>query len=206
MQRLGQALDQTGNGNLVAHLGLLSRAAFTQAAARLGVYFHDRQRAVKGTLVTATHDRQHTVLGPCLSARHRRIDKADLRRIGSGVELGGHLRRNGGVIDKDRAAGHPLERAIVAQADRPQVVVIAHTGHHEFGTFGRLERRFGHLAAVILDPVLRLGGGAVIDGYVVTRLCRCPAIGAPMTPNPRNASFAIRSSFYVGIAYRLRLS
>ena len=46
MQRFGQPLDQACNGDLVAHLGHLTRTTVADPAAQLGVDVHHRLRPV----------------------------------------------------------------------------------------------------------------------------------------------------------------
>ena len=60
--------------------------------------------------------------------------------------------------------------AVGAERDLAQVVVIADAAHHEILALGGLFRGPGALAAVLGDPFVGLGAGAVIDGDVVAAL------------------------------------
>ena len=68
------------------------------------------------------------------------------------------------MIDENRAFVHPGEGPVGTGADGPQVIVIAHTGHHEVSAFSSFSRGRGHLATMLFHPGFSLGGGAVIDG------------------------------------------
>ena len=72
------------------------------------------------------------------------------------------------MVDKDRARSHARESAVIAQADRAQVVVISDAGHHEIRALGGFAGGFRGLSAVFLGPGFGLGEGAVEDRYLVT--------------------------------------
>src|SRR5215213_5389760 len=75
--------------------------------------------------------------------------------------------RRGGVIDKYRALLHPCKSAIGAERHFAQIVIVANAGHDEILAFGSLLRRWGPLAAVLRDPFLSLGSGAIVDGELM---------------------------------------
>ena len=174
MQRFGKPLDQPGDGNLVAHLGHLSRARLANPAAELGIGFHHRQGGVEGVLITAAHDRKLPVLGPRLTTRNRRIDEIQARVLGGGIHLFGDLGRYGGVIDKDRALGHAAKGPVVAHTNAAQVIVIADASHHDFCSLGGFARGGGHAPAVVFHPSLGLGPCPVIDTDVMPRRLQVP--------------------------------
>ena len=130
--------------------------------------------AAKMGLRPAAHDDELAVLGPRLTAGDRRVDPADAgfaRHIG---QLPRNKRGNGGVIDEDGPLGHARQRPILAQHDRPQIVVIADTGHDEFRALGRLARRRGMGATMLGRPFLRLCGRPVVDRDLVAGRLEVP--------------------------------
>ncbi len=140
-QRLGQALDEARDADLVHHLGDLARATVAEALADAGIGVDHRFGLGVIGLGAAAHHRKRAVFGPRLPARDRRVDEAEAEFGGLGRQLARHLGRDGGVIDEDRALGHAGKGAIRPEADRAQVIVIADTGHHESGTLRRLGGR-----------------------------------------------------------------
>ena len=71
------------------------------------------------------------------------------------------------MVDEDRALAHAGETAVGAERDFAQVVVIANAAHDEVLAGRGFLRRLGRLAAVLRDPFLGLGEGAVIDRHLV---------------------------------------
>jgi hypothetical protein len=71
------------------------------------------------------------------------------------------------VVDQDGVLSHAGKGALLAVDHRAHVIVVADAHHDEIAVLGRLARRRGMLAAVLLDPLLSLGRGAVIDRNVV---------------------------------------
>ncbi len=155
VQRLGQALDEAGDADLVDHLGQLAGADRPEPADRLAIGLHDRLGAGEILLVAAAHDGEHAVLGAGLAARDGRVDEADALFPADAMQLARNLGGGGGVVDEDGALPHAGEGAGVAQHDRAQIVVIADAGHDELGALGRLGRGRGVGAAVLLGPRLR---------------------------------------------------
>ena len=74
------------------------------------------------------------------------------------------------MIDEHRALAHAVERAVGAERDLAHVVVVADAHHHEVLTGRGLLRRRGLLAAELRDPLVGLGGVAVVDGDLVAAL------------------------------------
>ena len=74
------------------------------------------------------------------------------------------------MIDEDRAALHTGKGAVLAEHDRPQVVVIADATEDDFPALRGLARRRLMLAAELFRPLLGFGGRAVVDGDDVAAL------------------------------------
>jgi hypothetical protein len=53
-----------------------------------------------------------------------------------------------------------------------------------------LGRCGGSLSAVCVRPSLRFGLCSVVNDHIMSRACKCPAIGYPITPSPKKATFA----------------
>ena len=184
VQRLGKSLHKAGDRDLVAHLRQLPGADLADAAAQLGVGRHHRLRPVVGVPGAAAHDRQLAVLGPGLAAGDRRVDEVESRIRRLRLKLPGHPGRDGGVVDEERARLHSREGAVVAKADAAQIVVVSDAGHDESRPRSRLPRRRRALAAMLLDPFLRLGGGAVVDPHLVARRLEMARHGVAHDPEP----------------------
>ena len=132
-----------------------------------GIGGDDRLGAGIGVFAAAAHHGQHAVFGAGLAAGHRRIDEFEAGLGRGGVEFARDLGRGGGVVDEGRAFLHAGERAIGAERDRAQVVVVADTGHHEILALRGGLRRCGGLAAEFLGPCLGLGRRPVEDRDLV---------------------------------------
>ena len=141
--RLAQTLHQSGNANLVHHLGQLASATLAQACECFGKSHRHRLRPVKRGLITATHHGQHTVLRPGLATRYRRINEVQAHVFGRAVQLARHAGRGGGVIHKHAARLHTGKGAIDTQGDTTQVIVVAHAAKNEFSLLRRQPRRLG---------------------------------------------------------------
>ena len=74
------------------------------------------------------------------------------------------------MVDEHRALAHAVEGAVVAERHLAHVVVVADAHHHEVLAGRGLLRRRGFFAAVLRDPFVGLGGGAVVDGDLVAAL------------------------------------
>ena len=73
---LGEALDETGDADLVDHLGELAGADGAHQADHAGKGVDDRLRLLEGLRLAAAHDGEHAVLGTGLATGHRRVDEA----------------------------------------------------------------------------------------------------------------------------------
>ena len=71
------------------------------------------------------------------------------------------------MVDENRPLFHPRKRPVLAQTDAPQIIVIADTSHNEISVLRRLARGLRRRAAMLFDPSVGLGRGAVIDGYLM---------------------------------------
>ena len=74
---LGERLDQTGDADLVEHLGELAAARAAHQRHGAAVVGEQRRGTFERRGVAADHDRELAVLGARLAARDRRIQKAD---------------------------------------------------------------------------------------------------------------------------------
>jgi hypothetical protein len=77
MDRLGEALDNSGDADLIDHLGELAVAGRADMDDSRPIGRHQRLRRRDRRLAAAAHDRKRAFLGAGLAARHRRVD--DLR-------------------------------------------------------------------------------------------------------------------------------
>ena len=71
------------------------------------------------------------------------------------------------MVDENLALAHAGEGAIGAERDLAQVVVVADASHDEVLALGGGLRGSGGFAAILLDPGVGLGGGAVVDRHLV---------------------------------------
>ena len=81
------------------------------------------------------------------------------------------------MIDEDRARAHAGEGPVFAQADRPEVVVVADAGEHELAVLPGLPRPRRAAPAESLDPPRGDRGGPVVDDDVVARCPEMPGHG-----------------------------
>ena len=170
LQRLGKALDDAGDADLIDHLRELARARRPHQPARLCESRDHGLGLVIGVLIAAAHHGQRAVLRAGLPAGHRRIDEGHALRLRLGVQFARNGRRGGRVVDEDRALLHARERAVWSEHDGAQIVVVADAGENEIAIRHRLARRRRGCAAVFRNPVPRLRRRAVIDRQVVTAL------------------------------------
>src|SRR5262249_34621570 len=105
-----------------------------------------------------------------LPARHRRVDEIEAALLGLAVELARDLGRRGGVVDEHRALAHAGIGTLRPHRDLAHVVVVADAHHDEVLPGGGLLRGGGGAPAILLRPLLGLGGGAVVDGELVPAL------------------------------------
>ena len=87
-------------------------------------------------------------------------------------KLARDFRRRCGVVDEHCALFHAGECAACAQRNFTHVVIVADAHHHEIAILCRLARRPRVLSAVLLRPLLGLGGGAVVDRDVMAAFLR----------------------------------
>ena len=167
VQRLGQALQQAGDRDLVHHLGELPVAGRAQQRHRAAVAGHGRPGALEGLAVAAAHHGQHAVLRARLAAGDGRIDAGDAAVPAFRVKFARKVGGSGGVVHINRARPDAGEDAVIAVNDAAHIVVIAHAGEHDVRARRRLAGRGGRAAAVGFGPSPGLLAGAVIDGDLV---------------------------------------
>jgi len=97
------------------------------------------------------------------------------------------------VIGEDGAAAHAGKGALRAGRDLADVVVIADAGEDDLGAFGGLRRRRARGAAIFLDPGLRLGRRAVVDGDLMARFGKMPRHRIPHHAQPEECQLHIAS-------------
>src|SRR3954468_23990893 len=116
--RLGEALRDAGDADLVHHLGELARAGRADERAHLGVHVEHGLRLGEGRVLAAAHDAELAVHRAGLAAGNGGVDEADAHLF----RLFEHFAGNGGrcrrVVDEDRPLLHPGEDAAVAIDDR----------------------------------------------------------------------------------------
>ena len=117
VDRLGQALHQPGNADLVHHLGELARARRAEQLHRAGVAADHRLGLGEGFGIAADHHGEHAVLRAGLAAGDGRIEKMRAAAGGGIVKLAGDVGRGGGVVDEHRAGFQAVERALLACGD-----------------------------------------------------------------------------------------
>ena len=162
MNALGQALHQTGDADLVDHLGQLPRAGRAEQLAHAGIRRDHLLGAAIGVGIAAAHHGQHAVLGPGLAAGDGSVDEVEAALLRLGMELARDLGRSRGVVNEHRALVHAVERAVGPERDLAQIVIIADAAHDEvLARGGRFGRRRAE-AAVPSDPLFRLGRGTVV--------------------------------------------
>ena len=166
-----QALKQTGNGDLVDHLGELPGARWANAVDGPGVAGDQRFGALERLLVAADHDGQRARLRARLPARYGRVEEGYAAGATRRVERARHFRRGGRMVDERGAGAHTLEGAMLARCDGAQIVVVADAAKDEVGAQCRRRRRVGRAPAAVLGhPRGRFGGVAVIDGDLMPAL------------------------------------
>src|SRR4029453_12639900 len=180
MNAFGQSLHQSGDADLVDHFRELAGPGGTEkpAHARVGSN-HLLGASIRLGIATA-HDGEHAVLGAGLAAGDGRIDETEAALLRLRVELAGDFRGGRCVVDEHGAALDAVEGAIRAKRHLAQIVIVANAAHDEVLALGR---GFGcrcAAPAVLCNPFLRLGRGAVVDGDVVaTLVLEMPCHGVP---------------------------
>jgi hypothetical protein len=138
---LGQALHQAGDADLIDHLGELTGARRADARHCLGHGHCHRLNDIERRLIAAAHHRQCAVDGAGLTAGDRRVDEVQAACKRSRMQLTRDGCRRRGVIDEDRLTAHPDKRAVIAERNRAQVVVVADTCKDDRCAGGRFARR-----------------------------------------------------------------
>ena len=159
VESLGEPLYQSGDADLIDHLGQLSGTDAAEQFAGARVTHDYRTRRVESVGVPADHDREHTVLGTGLPSRYRRVEEGDLRLSRN---LARDIGRRGGVIDQNRAILATRQRTVVSVHHRTQIIVVADTHEDDVRAFRGLARGGGKAAVVIPAPLFRLGHGTVV--------------------------------------------
>jgi hypothetical protein len=123
-------------------------------------------------------DRQRAVDCTEVAAGDRRIDELQPALDRGRTELAGDVRGRGRVVDEDRAAPHAGERAIGAEHDRAQVVVVADAGEDDVraggGFAGRCRAAMATRRAVLGEPLCGFRRAAVVDADAVPGACQVP--------------------------------
>ena len=106
--------------------------------------------------------------GAEIAAGDRGINEVLALSAGQSGEFACHIGRCGGVVDQNGPFFHAGQRAVCAQYDGTQVIVIAHAHEHQIGVAGRLAWREGAAMSELLDPVLRFAAIAVVNRDLVS--------------------------------------
>jgi len=119
MNAFRQTLDQSGDADLVDHLGELARACGPEP-----LHIRDRPlspaRALARRLRSPAHDRQDTVFRAGLAAETRRIDELEASFVAAASARAGDLGGCGGVIDEGRRLSSCRECTVGAKRNRPR--------------------------------------------------------------------------------------
>ena len=78
-------MQQTGDADLIDHLGELARAGVAHPNDGFAVALQDRASGLEDRFVAADHDGERAVFGASLPSGSRRVEKADsalVRRFG----------------------------------------------------------------------------------------------------------------------------
>jgi hypothetical protein len=162
-----RALDEPGDADLVDHLGELAGADRPQSRQARAKLMMTGSTLANGLASPPHMTGEDAVLRAGLAARDRRIDEADALSCAELAQFARHLGRRRGVVDEDRAAAHAREGAVRTGRDLAQIVVIADAGEDDLLALCRLGRGLPEPAAILRHPLLRLGGGAVVDRDLV---------------------------------------
>ncbi len=135
-----------------------------------GIGLHHRRGGIERCLAAAAHDRERTVLRARFATRDGSVEAEQAEPVGLDRQLARDARRNGGVIDEQRALLHRIERAVAAERHLREIVVVADAGQDDIGVLRGLGRGRCRGSAMLPDPCIGLGAGAIIDGEVMARL------------------------------------
>ena len=202
-QAFADADHRAGDDDLVAHLGVLTRARAALMDDGLAENLQQRQHALDGFFVAADHDRERGVARADIAAGDGRVDGIDPLRLGSGVNLFRQARLGGGHVDDDAAGLHASEHAVVGEVNFPHIARITDHGEDDVRLRGHGPGRIGPLCALV-EQRLRLGFGAIVNGDGVAFSRRCPHIDSPMTPVPIQPSRVVDGKIGVGAVVRHR--
>jgi hypothetical protein len=167
MHGLGETLDDAGDGDLVHHLSELARPRRTEQAAGLGEALDDGSGLVEGGLIAADHDSQLAVLGAGLAARDWGVEEGEAGFGRGGTQGASDAGRGRRVVDEDGASLHSKERAVGADGDFAQIVVVADAGEYDVLASSGIARGGSCGAPILAGPFFGLCGGAIVDGDFV---------------------------------------
>ena len=140
-------------------------------------------------LLAAAHNGQLAVLGARLTAGNRRVDKTDSLFRQSRGDLARDIGRRGGVVDKDRALRHAVDRAIGTGDHVAHTGIVADASQDNLLALGCLGRRRGGAAAVLGHPGLRFFGIAVINRDVMAFGGQVAGHGVAHDPQAQKRNF-----------------
>src|SRR6266850_4152747 len=117
MDTFGKPLDNSGDAELVDHLGQLTCARGSHEPNHLGIAIDEWLRPVERFPVASDHHRQLAVFGTGLAAGYRSIEAPAALIFCSSIKLTRHCRRSSGVVDVDRTLLHAGKRACISNRD-----------------------------------------------------------------------------------------
>ena len=135
-----------------------------------GIGLHEGGGRSNGGISPATHKSQRALFRANLPASDGGVDNHDARSLGLNCKLAGDSRRYCGVVNKNAARLHRAKRAVATQRDRCQILICADAADDGIDALSGLRRGRCDPAAMLGDPVFRLGAGAVIDDHLVACL------------------------------------
>ncbi len=163
MDAFGKPLDDSGDAELVDHLGKLTCTRGSHKSHHLGIAIDDRLRSLERFRIAPDHHRQLAVLGTGLATGYGRIQAPTALVFCRGIKLTRHCRRSGGIVDVDRTLLHAGKCAVRAKRDCSQVIIIANTGEDEVAALSSGLRRRRRFAAMFRHPFVRFRGRAIED-------------------------------------------
>ena len=187
-QALAYADHGAGDDDLVAHLGVLTRARAVLMDDGFAEDLEQGQYAPDGIRVATDHDREGRVARADVTAGHRGVDGIDALRLGGGVNLFRQTRVGGGHVDNDAAGLDPGEHAIVAEVDFAHIARVTDHGEDDVRLHGDGAGRISPRCALV-EERLGFGAGAVVNGDGVAFFREMSAHGQPHDPgaNPAEA-------------------
>ena len=164
VDRLGEALNQPCNRDLIDHLGELAGTRRPDPVHHLGKMRNDRLGPLKRCFIAAGHDGKLAIFSPRLPPRNGCVQKMKSSRCSCCSQLSGNISRSRCIVHENRTLPHRSESPIGSDCDSAQIVIIANTAKHEVGIFSG--RRWGQRdlpAPVCLDPGFRFRRGPVVN-------------------------------------------